>query len=1743
MKKNYVEFVILFYSLFKTNIFAQTASITWPFANLNKGIKAMTKLQSLTIMFLLTFLFGSTAHAQWMPTGLTNGTINIVFSNGSNLLAGMTNGALISTDNGTNWNYTSINTSFSVWSFAVYGTDIFAGTTGGFLRSTDNGATWNPVNSGMSLVQSFATIGTNFFIGTESGGVYLSTDGGTTWAQLNSGLTNLTVRAITASGTNLFAGTNGSGIFLSTDNGTNWTPINTGLTALDVRGFAGIGSYVFAGTSGGVFRTGDNGANWINVRNDGLIRGLAVACGTDLFVGHWYNGGGVARSVDNGTTWTTYNTGLTTSTVPTLTVNGSNIFAGTWNGGVFSSPTNCATIDSTGSICGIKFNDLNGNGIQDSGELGLANWVINLKFQNAAGFITITDTTDANGNYCFNDLQPGGTYTVFETNQSGWTQTSPPSPGIYTILLTSGEHRDSVNFGNKLLPVVGSICGIKFNDLNGNGIQDPGELGLANWIINLKYQNAAGFITITDTTDANGNYCFNDLQPGGTYTVFETNQSGWQQTSPPSPGTYTIPLTSGEHKDSVDFGNKLLPVVGSICGIKFNDLNGNGVQDPGELGLANWVINLKFQNAAGFITLTDTTDANGNYCFNNLQPGGTYTVFETNQSGWTQTSPPSPGTYTILLTSGEHRDSVNFGNKQLPVVGSICGIKFNDLNGNGVQDPGELGLANWVINLKFQNAAGFITITDTTDTNGNYCFNDLQPGGTYTVFETNQSGWTQTSPPSPGTYTIPLTSGEHRDSVNFGNKLLPVVGSICGIKFNDLNGNGVQDPGEIGLANWVINLKFQNAAGFITITDTTDANGNYCFNDLQPGGTYTVFETNQSGWTQTSPTSPGTYTIPLTSGEYRDSVDFGNKLLPVVGSICGIKFNDLNGNGVQDPGELGLANWIINLKYQNAAGFITITDTTDANGNYCFNDIQPGGTYTVFETNQSGWTQTSPPSPGTYTILLSSGEHRDSINFGNQLSTVGSICDSLHATVTKSVIGDCCWSISLNQPSNTSGITGIQFWPLSPNTFALGSSQLGSSYSIGWLFATNTINQFTVKRLTGNVPAGPLPNFFNFCMNNLSSPQYVVVNWLNANNNVVCSDTVTLDCEIPCVTFSKDTVICNTNDYTLQYSFTNNATYAVNKIEVVQTVPAGIIITPSTLIIPSVNPGQSSGVLTFSISGALPNTTVAIHFRFTSSDSCCFCTDILFVTTPSCMCEEVGATLNEDSGNCSDTLNISNGFSGNYFTQINLTALPSGTVFSNWNTNTSSNWYSLNTFAANSIHLINIGNGFIPSGNSNGILDFILSGYTTSTQKIVVEWIRNDSVKCVDTLTTHCVPPPPTMYCTQLIDDSLVCLPNGTFQYKFKVKNNSTDSTTGFQLNAISPSTFTFSPSNFSNVAIGPSMVSPEQTVIISGISPNTQFCFDIALYKHIMQHDTLYSWCCHSDTVCTTTPNCGPKDSAEACITWNLLSTQLVTSTNGNINGSSETISTGSSSPFMAILSPYTSNGQRLLVLGGWPVGSLDLNRFIEFQAGPNLGNSFTVKNVSFNFGDNPQTTDYNIINSQVFYSTNNFSSSSALGGTLAYLNTTMSTFTVSNLNIFVANGQTFSLRIYPYSPTGSITATVSLAIHNNVVICGTTSAITSVDDGMKGSAIPESYQLEQNYPNPFNPSSTIRYDIPKTSFVKISVYDMLGREIKVLVNEEKNPGRYEIVFDAKELASGIYFYAIRTGEFTQNRKMILMK
>jgi hypothetical protein len=89
----------------------------------------------------------------------------------------------------------------------------------------------------------------------------------------------------------------------------------------------------------------------------------------------------------------------------------------------------------------------------------------------------------------------------------------------------------------------------------------------------------------------------------------------------------------------------------------------------------------------------------------------------------------------------------------------------------------------------------------------------------------------------------------------------------------------------------------------------------------------------------------------------------------------------------------------------------------------------------------------------------------------------------------------------------------------------------------------------------------------------------------------------------------------------------------------------------------------------------------------------------------------------------------------------------------------------------------------------------------------------------------------------------------------------------------------------------------------------------------------------------------------------------------------------------------------------------------------------------------------------------------------------------------------------------------------------------------------LPTEFVLEQNYPNPFNPVTSLQYTIGSRQYVSLKVYDILGREVVTVVNEEKLAGSYEIVFDAPELSSGIYYYRLETNGFSQTKKMILLK
>jgi glucuronoarabinoxylan endo-1,4-beta-xylanase len=91
--------------------------------------------------------------------------------------------------------------------------------------------------------------------------------------------------------------------------------------------------------------------------------------------------------------------------------------------------------------------------------------------------------------------------------------------------------------------------------------------------------------------------------------------------------------------------------------------------------------------------------------------------------------------------------------------------------------------------------------------------------------------------------------------------------------------------------------------------------------------------------------------------------------------------------------------------------------------------------------------------------------------------------------------------------------------------------------------------------------------------------------------------------------------------------------------------------------------------------------------------------------------------------------------------------------------------------------------------------------------------------------------------------------------------------------------------------------------------------------------------------------------------------------------------------------------------------------------------------------------------------------------------------------------------------------------------------------------SPIPASYLLAQNYPNPFNPSTTIKYELLRSSEVRLSVFDMRGREVSVVVNERRAAGVYEVKFDASKLASGVHLYRLQAGGLVQSRKLLVLR
>lgn len=658
------------------------------------------------------------------------------------------------------------------------------------------------------------------------------------------------------------------------------------------------------------------------------------------------------------------------------------------------------------------WNDADGDGVQDVGETGLAGATVTLS-------TGATTTTDSDGYYSFGDLA-AGTYTVTVTVPSGWVATydadGTGTPGASSATVAAGAIVDTIDFGyQEQTAIVGDRV---WRDDNGDGVQDSGEVGLSGVVVELR--NADGTTVLaTATTDANGFYQFANLS-AGTYVVTAVQPASHVPTFDADgitvPNQASVVLAAGQARNDVDFGYQPL---GSIGDLVWLDLDDNGSQMTGvEPGLSGVVVTATGTGG----TFTTTTDADGYYLFNSLPPG-TYTIAVTPIPGLESTHDfDGIGTAdlaVVVLGPGENKLTVDFGynigsNLSDAQVGDRVWL---DVDADGQQDSGEPGLAG--LSVQLRDGANVLIGTQTTGSNGEYLFTGL-PAGTYTATVLGAGALIPTYDTdgvlSVGTATVTLANGEQRRDVDFGYRVPPPQpANIGGRVWDDANSDTVPSVGETGLSGLVVTLR--NSGGVVVGTQNTDASGFYAFTAI-PAGSYSVAVTPAAYWGPTYDIdgvgTANTCSLAVAAGENRTNVNFGYLFAPPPGSIGDRVWHDLDGDGVEESGEPGLAGVTVQLR--DSVGTVIASIATDAGGYYGFTDVGAGDySVTILAPTYHDATGDldGPGTPNSASFSLGAGQELDSVDFG------------LLYNPPPALIGDRVWDDANSNGVQDSGEAGL----------------------------------------------------------------------------------------------------------------------------------------------------------------------------------------------------------------------------------------------------------------------------------------------------------------------------------------------------------------------------------------------------------------------------------------------------------------------------------------------------------------------------------------------------------------------------------------------------------------------------------------------------------------------------------------------------------------------------------------------
>jgi len=1442
-------------------------------------------------------------------------------------------------------------------------------------------------------------------------------------------------------------------------------------------------------------------------------------------------------------------------------------------------------IECKSSIGDKVWNDLNENGLQDDGEPGIKD--ITVKLFDCADNFKKEVKTDADGKYLFSELTPGDYYLqfvkpsdfLFTTKDAGSDDSKDSDADVSTgktVCTTLSPSENDLTWDAGLIIKKASLGDKVWKDLNKDGIQDEGEPGIKD--ITVKLYNCADVYIKEVKTNANGIYLFNNLIPGSYKVLVQlpddylfslkyqgSDDSKDSDIDPITWKSECITLAAGENNLTIDAGMYLKPA--SIGDFIWKDLDKDGIQDEGELGMKDVVVKL-YDCAEGFIAQT-TTNENGLYSFANLEPGS-YVILVQLPDGHSfspkdqgsddakdsDVNPTSWKTICITLSPGENNTTVDAGIYLTPVPVCTIGDKvWNDVNMNGIQDSGEEGMKDVLVRL--MDCSGNKLAEKKTNESGLYLFENVIKGSYQIQFVLPSSY--AFSPKDRGgndlldsdadvltgkTVCFPIDP-PHCDSnsTRWDAGIYRLKASVGDFVWYDLNKNGIQDSGEPGISG--ITVKLFDCSNNLMSTTTTNSTGKYKFEDVMPGNYYVQFfaptgylftqknqGTDKKKDSDADPITGKTTCFELKAGQNDMTWDAGLSECITGAKVCGLVFNDVNANGIKDAGEVGIANVVIKL-WGTSANLIATT-LTDVQGKYEFLNVVDGQ-YHVQEIDPDGYYSTTPNSK----LITISGFDQCGIEFGDRVKPTPEPCD-LTKYKTYSNASWCLEPAKSLLISKFSSVfsSGMTLGGISSGykaTFSSASAVIAFLPQVGIAgsFNTNYSNPTTTSAgvFGGNLAAlelnvqfndagflgftsttklknlvvasGPMKDYkvsevlamAHKAIGGSSTPFSIailnnVVESINANFNCDCSRgylTCPKDPDMPGGGFDAG-VESNANlaDLLLR---------RLTKIEYGQTTK--ILRNPKIAftasyglyeLFPNVGPmgstpSESTPFDILGISNATSAYAVDYNLKLAKGDTR-IASMFATTTNPPYIYEHTKAICDRLIDAEMQTLTQLE-IGGKYYFASVLHKQNEGVTdytihFSVYERG--------GTFIVDSRWLIedytipagvtNIYNFQVWANNFNNAMYLVLGIVDQFQSKGNVEYLNNNSL--------------PT---------SLVYVQKGKYQHNGTVElviNNSqlvADNVTILVRSRATQSGGREENSNTYSLVPG-----------LNTITFKTGIVSDANVY--------LYS-------------NNGFRD--EVFVSGGAYT---------YLNGTSSNVAT------------FTTNAYAPQRMSDYPEGSLVLSGGAKVEGQLNdwvtLFRSLTANASAYDL------SDYNAIRLTVKGQGNiwlrieqdgvkdyNFHSRSIT------LSGSEETLTIPFDLFLQREGVSSTL-----NPQLVRKISVVMEKRDNKDITNFEFEIKNIaflskggSDKGKGETLPQEFKLAQNYPNPFNPSTMIEYSVANNEFVTLKVYDVLGQEIATLVNELKAPGKYSARFDASSLTSGIYVYRIQSESFSSTRKMILQK